>query len=190
MSTGITGIEPLGAVLAVGFAASMATIFWWMFRVPPAVTYRAVTARRAVSALRKILVPTLADEVSARAVEMAARLAEPQQAEIILAYVFEVPLLLPLGARIPEMETRAEEAFTQAEGIVKAHGLQSRRRNRASRQAGDGIVDLAREEQADLIVMGLGHKHRPGDAIIGPTTERVLHRAPCEVLIDRALIGQ
>lgn len=188
MSTGTLVLEPLGAILAIAFATTMGTIFWWMFRVPPAVTYPAVTARRSVSALHKILVPVLGDEVSARAVEMAARLAEPQQAEIVLAYVFEVPLLLPLGARIPELETRSEEAFAQAEGIVKAHNLRARRRNRASRQAGDGIVDLAREEQADLIIIGLAHKHRPGDAIIGPTTERVLHRAPCEVLVDRALI--
>ncbi len=189
MSSNVTGFDPLGIVLALVFATCMATIFWWMFRVPPPVTYRAVTARRAVSAVHKILVPTLPNEASARAVEMAARLAEPQHAEIILAYVFEVPLTLPLGAPMPEMEARSEEALSEAEGIVQAHGLTSRRRSRASRHAGDGIVDLAREEQADLIVMGLSHKHRPGDAIVGPTTERVLHKAPCEVLVDRPLVS-
>lgn len=187
MTTAAVNVTPLGIVLALVFIGCMTVIFWWMFRVPPAVTYHAVTARRAVSALRRVLVPTLPDTASARAVEMACRLAEPQHGEIVLAYVFEVPLILPLNAPMPEAEAKAEEAFQQAEGIVQAHGLQARRRSRASRQAGDGIIDLAREEQADLIVMGLPHKRRPGDVIIGPTTERVLRRAPCEVIVDRSM---
>ena len=48
----------LGALLAFFFAASMGILLWWMFHVPEAIPLAAAKARRAVGAIKKILVPT------------------------------------------------------------------------------------------------------------------------------------
>ena len=178
-------LNPLGVFLSLVFLVAMGLLFRWMFSVPPLVAHRVVTVRRSVSALRRILVPTIDHPASERAVELACRLAEPQRAEIILTYVYEVPLILPLDAPMPEQRKRAEQALADAAQIVALHGLKSRSRQLPARSAGDGIIRIAKEEGVDLIVLSLTPKQRPGGGTIGATAETLLRRAPCEVLMDK-----
>jgi nucleotide-binding universal stress UspA family protein len=46
-------------------------------------------------------------------------------------------------------------------------------------------VEIAREEAADLIVMGVMLKNRPNEGPLGRTAEYVIREAPCEVVVDR-----
>ncbi|MDA8189499.1 MAG: hypothetical protein M0T85_15280, partial [Dehalococcoidales bacterium] len=93
-------ISSLGALLALVFVGAMSTLFYWMFHLPPVMPHRIVTVRRTVRALRRILVPVVETVPAERAVELACRIGEEQKAEIILAYVIEIPLTLPLNARM------------------------------------------------------------------------------------------
>ncbi len=178
-------LHPVGIGLAGVFIISMGALFLWMFRVPPYLTHDVAVVRRSVKGIRKILVPVLADPYSQRGVELACRLGQEQQAELVLAYVFEVPLISPLNASMPEEEARAEQALTEAEDIVKLHDLKYQKRTRAARRAADAIIDIAREEEADLIVVGLIPKQRPSGAAIGATTDWLLRHPPCEIIVDR-----
>ena len=54
-----------------------------------------------------------------------------------------------------------------------------------ARQAGHRIVEIAREENADLIVMGISHQNRPNESPLGRVAEHVVRNAHCEVVIDR-----
>jgi nucleotide-binding universal stress UspA family protein len=56
---------------------------------------------------------------------------------------------------------------------------------RRARQAGDEICDLAGRLDIDLIVMGIRKRVGTAELIFGRTSDIVLRRAPCEVLIDR-----
>src|SRR5512135_1015583 len=96
----------LGAVLAFVFSASMGTLLWWMLHVPQAIPLAAAKARRAVGAVKKILVPTSGTHYSERGIELACRLGEEQKAEIYLVTVIEVPRTLPMEASMPEEERR------------------------------------------------------------------------------------
>lgn len=186
MTTAITPtFNPIGIVLAIIFVASMALLFWWMFRVPPAVPHEVAVVRRSVAAMQRILVPVSSKVASERAVELACRLGAAQKSEILLTYVIEVPFTLSLGAAMPAEEAKGQEALRTARFIVEQHGLPVRTKLIPHRQAWSGILHLAQEEMVDAIVMSAG-TGRPGQAEgIGRTAQEVLRRAECEVLIDR-----
>jgi nucleotide-binding universal stress UspA family protein len=175
----------IGALLAFVFATSMGALLWWMFHVPKAVPLAAARARRTVGAIKRILVPTSGTYYSARGIELACRLGEEQKAEIYLINVLEVPRTLPLGAPMPEAETRAQEIIKEGEAIVNLRGLQVKAEVRRGRVAGEEIIRAAKDWEADLIVMGIRLEIRMAQEILGRTSDLVLRRAPCEVIVDK-----
>lgn len=181
-------INPFGAGLAVIFLASMGSFFLWMFRLPSVLPRQAAEARQTVRALRRILVPVVETVPAERAVELACRLGEEQKAEIILAYVVEVPLILPLAAPMPAQEAAGRHALETAELLVRRHNLPVRWKMIPARHAADGILRLARDEGADVIVMGVGVKRRNMPSRVGRTASEVFFRAACEVVLDKVPI--
>jgi len=175
----------LGAFLAFIFAASMGVLLWWMFHVPRAIPLAAAKARRAVGAIKKILVPTSGALYSERGIELACRLGEEQKAEIYLVTIIEVSRTLPLEAPMPEAETKAEDIIKRGESIVSLRGLKAKGEVRRGRIAGEEIIRAAKDWEADLIVMGIRSEIRMAQEILGRTSDLVLRRAPCEVIVDK-----
>jgi nucleotide-binding universal stress UspA family protein len=173
-----------GALLAIIFAGSMITIIRWLLAVPPPVPAVAAHAKRTVSQIRKIVVPTNMATYWERAVELACRLGEDQKAEILLTYVVEIPFTLSLDAVMAKSLKTGEEILKRAASIVENHGLPVRTIIERARQAGEGIARLAKDEEADLIVMATPKVKRGMPGIMTRTIEILLHRAPCEVIID------
>jgi nucleotide-binding universal stress UspA family protein len=178
-------ISFLGALLAFFFAASMGVLLWWMLHVPQAIPLAAAKARRAVGAIKKILVPTSGTLYSERGIELACRLGEEQKAEIYLVNVIEVPRTLPLEAPMPDAEAKAEEILKEGETIVNLRGLQVKGEVRRGRVAGEEIIRAAKDWEADLVVMGIRSEIRMAQEILGRTSDLVLRRAPCEVILDK-----
>jgi nucleotide-binding universal stress UspA family protein len=176
----------IGIFLAVIFVVSMGLLFYWMFRVPPAMPREVAAVRRSVTAMQRILVPVSGKIASERAVELACRLGEAQKAEIVLAYIIEVPFTLSLGTPVPTEEARGQEALRTAQFIVEQHALPVKTRLIPHRYAWGGILRLAKEEMVDAVVMSVG-TGRPGLAEgMGRTAQEVLKRAECEVVLDKA----
>jgi len=163
-------ISFLGALFAFFFAASMGILLRWMLHVPRAIPQAAAKARRAVGAIKKILVPTSGTIYSERGIELACRLGEEQKAEIYLINVIEVPRTLPLDAPLLEAEIRAGDVIKRG------------------RIAGEEIIRMAKESEADLIVMGIRSEIRMAQEILGRTSDLVLRRAACEVIVDRLYV--
>jgi len=175
----------LGLVIATVFVVSMSGLLYWMFRVPKAVTAAAAVARRAVGAIKTLLVPTVGTPYSERGVELACRLGAEQKAEIFLIHVIEVPRTMPLGASMPEQEKRAQEILDRAKSIVEQHELVAREHIERAREAGEGIIRAAKDHNADLIVMGVRPSVGASSYVLGRTTDILLDRSPIEVIIDR-----
>jgi nucleotide-binding universal stress UspA family protein len=179
-------LHPIGISLAVLFVFLMITIFRWMFSVPPRLSYAVVKAQQSVSALSRILVPTTDDMISERAVELACRLGEDQKAEIVLTYIIEVPFTLSLDAPMPNEDVRGQEALNIAQAIVEQHGLPFKKKIVPHRSVWSGILQLAKEEMVDAIVMGTG-RGKPGQSEgIGHNTQEILKRAECEVILNKS----
>jgi nucleotide-binding universal stress UspA family protein/pimeloyl-ACP methyl ester carboxylesterase len=137
-----------------------------------------------VRALRRIVVPVDPTVASGRAVELACRLGEAQDAQIILVHVLAVPRALPLDHPLPETQRRAVRALALGEAIAAEHGLRCSTRLLPGRVVAECILKLAREERADLIVMAEAGAAGSGREEISRTIQDVVRRAPCEVIID------
>ncbi len=174
----------VGIVIAVVFAAAMAGLMVWMFRVPRPVTAEVAKARRSLDTARLILVPTTRAEHSRRGVELACRLAQEQGAEIVLIYVIEVPRTLQLGAPLGRAEQEAREALDTAREVVAMHNLPVETVVWRAREAAQGIIAAARDHRADLIVMGIASR-RDRAHRWGRTAETLLNRSPTEVVFDK-----
>ncbi|HLJ59571.1 MAG TPA: universal stress protein [bacterium] len=178
-------VSAVGTVLAAGFAAALAALLLWMLRVPRPVSPEVARAVHSVGAVRTILVPILEAYYSERAVEVASRLGQFQKASIRLSYIVEVPRTLSLGVPLPDVEQQATVSLERAKQIVEMHDLKVEGEIVRARDAGEGIARTARDNDVDLIVMGIS----PGAGLLEGSTARaaesLLRQAPCEVIIDR-----
>lgn len=177
--------HPYAFVVTV-IAIVLLAVLVWALRRPPKVSTEVAQTRASVSALRRIMVPVRGFAHEERAVELACRLGQEQKGEIVLVSVIEVPLSLSLGAPLPEQEERAGEALRRAERLVRAHQLEPLLRVEREREAGRGILKVAREMNVDLVVIGLDPARSVGVELIGPTMATLLRKAKFEVVVDRA----
>ena len=139
----------------------------------------------------KILVPTDFSACSAVAIEYARDLAEMFSAEILVVHVTEIPFEYTgygLSAdTILAIQEDLKGAIDQKLGEV---GKQFGDDARTSLYVREGsafyeIVEMAKEREADLIVLGT-HGHTGLKHLwLGSTAERVVRAAPCPVLTVR-----
>jgi nucleotide-binding universal stress UspA family protein len=141
--------------------------------------------------IQRVLCPVDFSEISEKALHHAAAVARWYGAELTVlhAIVPVIPTPLPVGASLPVMT--AEETPAAAEGALREL---IDRVNRGGTGAGvvrmvvrhgaavGEIVDYAREQRIDLIVLGTHGLSGLEQLLIGSVAERVLHYAPCPVL--------
>ena len=176
-------MSAVGLLVAVAFTIGLAGTLGWMLRVPPPAPRGATSTVRSVQAIRKVMVPIIDLGASVRAVELAARLNQGHKAQMIIVYVHEIPLQSPLV--VPDRDPRIQGALDAAAFLAMQHAIEPQTRVAAARQAAHRIVEIAREEGVDLIVMGISYHYRPNEGPLGRIADQVMREAPCEVLIDR-----
>ena len=140
---------------------------------------------------RRILCTTDFTDYSEAAVERAASLATQFRADLTLMHVIEhFPEERPAESVPPEHvdpETfRVNQARDRLAEQARSLGSQVRREVRiSSRSAYQEIVEFAEEAGIDLIVLA-SHGHQGILGMLGSNVDRVLHGAPCDVLVVRA----
>jgi basic amino acid/polyamine antiporter, APA family len=163
----------------------------------------ALTKQGVEAEYEDILVPIFGTDLDDDIVSTAGRLADAalapdkNQPRLRIVYVVERPLTVPLTAPIPRpMLEAADTAIDRARAVANEYEtVEVQEMVVKARDAGAGIVQAARDTDAEVIVMGaepptkirggaiLGGigGHRPAE--IGPVTEYVLNKAPCRVLV-------
>jgi nucleotide-binding universal stress UspA family protein len=138
-----------------------------------------------VQATRRIIVPILDLFYTGRAVELACRMGKLQNANLVLAYIVEVPRLLTLDSPLPaEVEQRAQEALKHARSIVERHGLKAMATTVHARETSEGIGQAVQTYQGDMVVLGMQSVEHHVPSIFTRTADALMRRPPCEVLID------
>ena len=153
-----------------------------------------------------ILVPVFGNELDDDIVGTAGRLAaeegdEGEAGAVIEAlFVVEVPMSLPLDARVPDEQiARAKAAVRRAkavgeeyEGVVVATAMVR------ARSVGAAIVSEAKRRGVEAIVLAaeaptrtrggalLGGRSGPRDRSVGEVTRYVVEKAPCRVILTAA----
>ena len=139
--------------------------------------------------LKRILVPTDFSESARHALLYGTSFAREYEGELLLLHVVEN---LTVGYASDLFPVPMAEVFDEISGYAKAElaklGAEVREKGIAVRELvvqgkpSAEIVRVAREETADMIVLGTHGKGMLDKALFGSTAERVIRRAPCPVL--------
>ncbi len=144
--------------------------------------------------LKKILVATDFGEASDAALEYGREFTRTFGGAIDVLHVVENVLTRGFAvegyaASMPDLQEAVDDAATkQLEAIVTNEDraqLGARTVLRMSNAPAAAIVDYAREEGVDLIVMGTHGRGAVGHLLMGSVAERVVRTAPCPVLTVR-----
>jgi len=112
-------------------------------------------------------------------------------------WIFEVPMALPIDARLPDAQLeRARAALRRAKAVGEEYeGVEVATATVRARRAGAAIVDEARRRGVQAIVLAaeepsrikggalLGGRDGPMDNFVGDATKYVVSRAACEVIL-------
>jgi nucleotide-binding universal stress UspA family protein len=175
----------IGLVVAVGIVVSISAMLFWMLHPPAGKAERA--AREAEVALEEMIgsvIVVFSQEIhSEHMMLLAARLARRERAELLVAYVIEVPHTLPLSAEM-EIEHRiALDALATAEAIGRKNDVEIQTEIVRSRQVAQGLLELAKRKDARLIVMGSYREGKYTGAPLAHEIAVITANAACDVLI-------
>ena len=168
---------------------------------------KTLTRPRQEAEYGSILVPIRGLPLDDDIVQTAGRLAAEENedlgeggAVIEALWIFEVPLTLPLDARIPDDELkRARRALARAKAVGEEYeGVEVATAVVRARRAGEAIVREAKRRGVEAIVLAaeekasirggmvLGGKAGLHDTSVGETTRYVVNKAPCRVILTAA----
>jgi APA family basic amino acid/polyamine antiporter len=151
-----------------------------------------------------VLVPIFGKPLDDDIMQTAGRLAgevrdelDEEGATIEAIWVFEVPMSLPIDARLPEPQVkRAQEALRRAKAVGEEYeGVHVQTAMVRARRAGEAIVREARRRGVEAIVLAAEEPSRvrggalfggtsgPLDNYVGEVTKHVLRKAACRVIL-------
>ena len=139
--------------------------------------------------LKRLLVPTDFSDSARHALTYGISFAREYKAELLLLHVVEN---LTVGYASDLFPVPMAEVFDEISGFARTElaklAAQAREKEIAVRELvvqgkpSAEIIRVAKEETADMIVLGTHGKGMLDKALFGSTAERVIRRAPCPVL--------
>lgn len=158
---------------------------------------------------QSILVPVFNDPIDDDIVGTAGRLAAEEWEEgeggpiIEALYVVEIPMSLPLDARVPEERiAEGRRALKRAKSVGEEYqNVEVATALVRGRAVGATIVDEARRRGVHAIVLAaerpsrmrggtlLGGRSQPLDRVLGDVTRYVVEKAPCRVILTAPPAG-
>jgi basic amino acid/polyamine antiporter, APA family len=157
-----------------------------------------------------ILVPVFGEELDDDIIGTAGRLAasegEDEEGGAVLEalFVFEIPMSLPIDARVPEERVQeAKRVLARAKEVGEEYaGVEVATAMVRGRSIGQAIVSEAKRRGVEAIVLGaeepsrlrggaiLGGRGRVRDRFVGETTRYVVEKAPCKVILTAPPAGE
>ncbi len=174
-----------GAVIALIIGFAIGSTIWWMLHPPASFVQK--LAKEATIGLERmvgsIVVVFSPDILSSHMMALAAKLARGERSDLLAIYVIEVPYTLPPDAEMALEERAALDALGAAEQIAGASGVSIRTEIIKSRSTKQAVLDLAKRERANLIILGSFREGKYTGAPLGRTIEEIAADAKCDVLI-------
>ncbi|MHB8355302.1 MAG: universal stress protein [Vulcanimicrobiaceae bacterium] len=174
-----------GLVVALVIAFAIGSTIWWMLH-PPASFVQKLAAQAETEFERlvgSIMVVFSQDIESGHMMALAAKLARGERSELLAIYVIEVPFTLPPDAEMTAEERTALDALGAAETIAVKNGVNIRTEIVRARVTSQSVLDLAKREKANLIILGSFREGKYTGAPLGRAIETIAANAKCDVLI-------
>ena len=140
---------------------------------------------------KKVLVPSDGSTQAHKAAEVAADLAKSQGAEVVGVYVVDPFPFIGVGeasaigmqAYMAEAQVAANRSLSDLRSICEARGVAFSGDTIERTSAYEGILETAKAEGCDLIVMGSHGRKGIEALILGSVTQKVLTHAGVPVMI-------
>lgn len=178
-------VTAIGLAAAIVVAVAICLTLWWMLHPP--VSFVQKLAKEAESELERmvgsIIVVFSAEITSGHMTALAAKLARGEKSELLAIYVVEVPYTLPPYATMEAEERAAMDALGAAETIALNHGIDLRTEIVKARVTSQSVIEIAKREKANLIIMGSYREGKYSGAPLGRAIETIAADAKCDVLI-------
>jgi nucleotide-binding universal stress UspA family protein len=142
--------------------------------------------------LKRILVPTDFSDSANHALTYGISFAREYKAELILLHVVETLSVgyagdlfpVPMAEVLEEIAGYAETELAKLVVLAKERGVEARKVVIQGKPPAE-IIQYARANSIDMIVVGTHGRGVLDHALFGSTTERVVRKAPCPVLTCR-----
>jgi nucleotide-binding universal stress UspA family protein len=133
----------------------------------------------------KILVPVDGSAYSLKAVETACDLAksQPPASLVLVAVAVEIPELGEGRYIYEKMKAQAEAALAQAKEVAQKCGTVGEMLLATGVSPSEEIVQVAKDQKADLIVIGSRGLAGKTKSFLGSTASQVVTYSPCSVLV-------
>ncbi len=136
---------------------------------------------------KKVVWATDGSKAADKALEVAADLARESGGELIALHCVELTMPGKAGGRLP-VYANEDEVVTKIEGQLsglKPDGLQTKVRvaRAGIGEAAQIVADATVEEGGEVIVIGTRGRGPLTGLLLGSVTQRLLHLAPCPVLV-------
>ncbi|AFZ71457.1 amino acid permease [Natronobacterium gregoryi] len=117
----------------------------------------------------------------------AASAASHEHAELVAVNVLEVPpQTSPAQIELEEERVERQQALLEnARDVAEDFDVPLRTRALVGRSAGDTLLSVLEEEDADHVLLGWAGERRRRDVLFGSTIDPVLERAPCDVTLAK-----
>lgn len=145
--------------------------------------------------LQKILVPLDGSKLAEKALPYAEAFAQKFEAELILVWVLQHPIVMPLdygGVAVPPIDMMMEQAEKEAQEYLNNLQDKFRQQNIPTRivilkshSVAEAIINLASEQGVDVIVKTTHGRSGISRWLFGNVAARVLQGAPCPVFLIR-----
>jgi nucleotide-binding universal stress UspA family protein len=144
----------------------------------------AAAAERNLERIVGSLIVAFSPEIdSAHMMALAAKLARGERSELLALYVIEVPYTLPPDAEMTLEERAALDALGAAETIANKNNVVIRTETIKARSTKQAVLDVAKREKADLIILGSYREGKYSGAPLGRVIDEIAADAKCDVLI-------
>lgn len=136
-------------------------------------------------ALFRILIP-VDDPHNEGLIDLAVEMAAQRGGEILLTNVIEVPTTVPLSAVDHKRVEGRKKMLERLKGYSEMRGMKTRAIVLISHDVVTSIIDTARDEAVNVIIMGWKGYTRTQKRILGRKTDDIVRRTPCDILVLRA----
>lgn len=139
-----------------------------------------------VGAIGDIAVIVEGKKLDHELVRLACMMAKRVKRKVHLVHIIEVPRTLALGANLKKESDLADRLLTEAMGIAEEAGCEAVAEVVQARDAGQAIVEEARDHACALIMLGLVRDKNKVNGTrddLGKTVPFVLNHAPCRVWV-------
>ena len=178
-------VHLVGVVLALLVLASISATLYWMLHPPTTTAERmASDTERDVDEMIGSVIVVFSQEIhSEHMMSLAVRVARRERAALLAAFVIEVPHTLPVNAEMAAEHREALGVLQVAESIARKNNVEIKTEVVRARQVAAGVLELAKDTDAHLIVLGAYREGKYTGAPLGRAIEVIAAQAPCDVLI-------